>query len=296
MPLFLTKWHFFLFLTLLGHTVAYIRPPPCTSGLSFSFRVLFPNGTQSLFNNTTSFWVRLKIDHDTHFYHFYWKRTPTLLGQHMSLFTRKNSILHKSGSLPYYPLWNTPTFWNIDFFLTKQTLFSTQNGCFTRENSNSQKLGLKPEIWRSFLAPVLWGCLSAPFGVDLSPRSKVEDCLNLFWGSPKPPRNPGPSCPEGNSPPVLFPPGFWCLPPVVFSHHTPYPSIAGEALPWTKTSNSRGGSHSISLIETFPWFEWPNPFRDGNFNRQLGSKIPILLIITCSILVWVSKTTSHIEP
>ena len=48
----------------------------------------------------------------------------------------------------------------------------------------------------------------------------------------------GPSSPEGNSPPdssfrLLMPP------PVGFSPHTPYPSIAGEALSLNEETNPR---------------------------------------------------------
>ena len=64
-------------------------------------------------------------------------------------------------------------------------------------------------------------------GVDLSLLSEVEDCLKLVWGSPKPPRNPGPSAAERHSPPVLFPPAFDASPRGHSGPHLTLPSPEG---------------------------------------------------------------------
>ena len=176
----------------------------------------------------------------------------------------------------YIPM-RMSTFWKRLILLGKMASFLTKKRCFTRDFRRCWFLSLETPNLR------LWveACFMRVFGrvfPDLNEtNSWVEDWLNLFWGSLKLPRNPGPSSAERNSPPVLFPPGFWCLPPVGFSPHTPYPSIAGEALPWTKSLNYpfRGWmTFFFTYWDCFSITKWPTPFRCGNFKRQLGFKTP----------------------
>ncbi len=91
------------------------------------------------------------------------------------------------------------------------------------------------------------------FGKVISGRLGVN-WLPILGGIPKPLRNLRSLCRRTAFtslyvPSVVVPP-----PPAVgFSSHTPYPSIAGEALPWTKTPNNQYGSHSFSFIVTISW-------------------------------------------
>ena len=82
------------------------------------------------------------------------------------IFTKENSYFTKRGHLPYYPLRMSHTFCKLLFFLVNWALFWCWNGCFVRDFRKSPKSELGDCFLRSFLAPVLWGCLRSCFEVD----------------------------------------------------------------------------------------------------------------------------------
>ncbi len=131
--------------------------------------------------------------------------TSDLWKTQMSLFTGKTALFQLLvTSATYYP-WKLVRGWKWHFFpriLTQNRHFFLRIFYFYIFGVWSvvlRTLGLG-SVWRSD-----WDCFGWP---KMRPNTEVEDYLKLVWGSPKPPRNRGPSSAEPNSPPVLFPPAF----------------------------------------------------------------------------------------
>ena len=130
--------------------------------------------------------------------------------------------------------------WKMVLF-PKETCLKTP--VFPKEIPKSSKLGLEVTFLRFRKRGVLWGFLETVSWPNFRLIPGVEDYLKLFWGSPKPPRNPGPSSAEPNSPPVLFPPAFDASPRGVWPPHSK-PPPAG----WASSQSPKGSSLNEDLF------------------------------------------------
>ena len=147
----------------------------------------------------------------------------------MSLFTGEIALFQQMALRKGIYPWVDRLFENVLFYWEKWLFYRLKN----------------PVLW-GILEDVHFGSLGARFWdfsfetkfgssccVDLSRHSGGGRQLMLDGSPSQTLRNLGPSWPEANSPPGSSS-RLLMSPPVGFSSHTPYPSIAGEALPWTK--------------------------------------------------------------
>ena len=110
---------------------------------------------------------------------------------------------------------------------------------------------------------VLWGFLETVPWPNMRLIPGVEDSLKLFWGSPKPPRNPGPSAAERHSPPVPFLPAFDASPRGLWGPHPTPPSPEGLFSWYEWPIPFQYGSNSLSFIEIYYLKWWIRTFRGG---------------------------------